>query len=261
MISAANIEAPTIPAVNRKFWAILGLSILLHATLFAVTSWQRKNGPISLPPILASIRLVNLAPSEAQTESGPVAVAAPSRAPAAVPPKARQNPARAEPQSAPRVMQTAGPANVPASTPAPSFAASEGVAPVAATVPATASASAPATESARPAPAVAPQRPQSEVLDGYRQRLGELFARHQEYPRVAAMRGWEGEVRLRLKVARKGNLLGVAVDRSSGFDVLDQHALAMLEALAGLPPLPEALDSNEIQVVVPINYKLKKTTS
>ena len=63
-----------------------------------------------------------------------------------------------------------------------------------------------------------------------------------------------------MKVARKGNLLGVQVDRSSGFEVLDQHALAMLEALAGLPPLPEALEANEIQVVVPINYKLKKTT-
>ena len=69
-----------------------------------------------------------------------------------------------------------------------------------------------------------------------------------------------GEVRLRLKVARKGNLIGVALDRSSGFDVLDQHALAMLEQLASLPPLPEALDANEIQVVVPVNYKLKKTT-
>ena len=121
-------------------------------------------------------------------------------------------------------------------------------------------ASAPTAEAVRPAPTIAPQRPQSEVLDGYRQRLGELFARQQEYPRVAAMRGWEGEVRLRLKVARKGNLIGVALDRSSGFDVLDQHALAMLEQLASLPPLPEALDANEIQVVVPVNYKLKKTT-
>jgi protein TonB len=109
-------------------------------------------------------------------------------------------------------------------------------------------------------PSAAAPRPQSELLAGYRQRLSELFARHQEYPRVAAMRGWEGEVRLRLKVARKGNLLAVHLDHSSGFDVLDHHALAMLEALAGLPPLPEALDSNEIQVVVPINYKLKKTT-
>ena len=245
MISAANIEAPTIPAVNRKFWAILGLSILFHASLFVLTSWQRQNGPVSLPPILASIRLM------AVTESGPAANVAP--APAAVPQKARQEAGRSE-RPVPRATPTAGPANVPASVPSPSLAmASENLAPAAA-------ASAPTAEAARPAPAIAPQRPQSEVLDGYRQRLGELFARHQEYPRVAAMRGWEGEVRLRLKVARKGNLIGVALDRSSGFDVLDQHALAMLEQLASLPPLPEALDANEIQVVVPVNYKLKKTT-
>lgn len=245
MITAANIEAPVMPTVNRKFWAILALSILLHASLFALTSWQRQNGPISLPPIFASIRLI------AVTESGPVAEVAP--APAAVPQKARQDASRSE-RPAPRAMQTAGPANVPATTPSPSSSMpSESVAPAAAV-------SAPSAEAARPAPAVAPQRPQSEVLDGYRQRLGELFARHQEYPRVAALRGWEGEVRLRLKVARKGNLLGVVLDRSSGFAVLDQHALAMLEALTGLPPLPDALEANEIQVVVPINYKLKKTT-
>lgn len=246
------IEAPAVPTVNRKFWAILGLSILFHASLFALTSWQRQNGPISLPPILASIRLM------AVTESGPVAEVAP--APAVVPQKARQEASRSE-RPAPRTTQTAGPAKVPAQTPAPSMASATDTAQPATPV----AVAAPATEVARQAPEVTPpparpQRPQSEVLDGYRQRLGELFARHQEYPRVAAMRGWEGEVRLRLKVARKGNLLGVAVDRSSGFDVLDQHALAMLEALASLPPLPEALDSNEIQVVVPINYKLKKTT-
>lgn len=245
MITAANIEVPVIPTVNRKFWAILALSILFHASLFALTSWQRQNGPVSLPPIFATIRLI------AATESGPVAEVAP--APAAVPQKARQETRRRE-RPAPRATQTAGPATVPVSAPSPASAmAAASVAPVAAV-------SAPMAEAARPAPAVAPRRPQSEVLADYRQRLGELFARHQEYPRVAALRGWEGEVRLRLKVARKGNLLGVVLDRSSGFDVLDQHALAMLEALAGLPPLPEALEANEIQVVVPINYKLKKTT-
>jgi protein TonB len=98
------------------------------------------------------------------------------------------------------------------------------------------------------------------VLAGYRQRLAELFARGYEYPRVAALRGWEGEVRLRLKVARKGNLLGVHLDRSSGFDVLDQHALALLEGHGALPPFPDALEGSEIQVIVPINYKLRKTT-
>ena len=242
-MSAMMVEPPRLPAIHRKLWVILGLSVLLHATLFVLTSWQRKNGPISLPPILASIRLI------AASESGPVVAPAPALA--SVPQKARQEASRTE-RPAPRMTQTAGPAPVSAPEASPSLAAaSDSIAPAA---------TAPVVEAVRPAPAIAPQRPQSEVLDGYRQRLGELFARHQEYPRVAAMRGWEGEVRLRLKVARKGNLIGVTLDRSSGFDVLDRHALAMLEALATLPPLPEALDSNEIQVVVPINYKLRKTT-
>ncbi|MBS1143024.1 MAG: outer rane transport energization protein TonB [Proteobacteria bacterium] len=244
MTPGVLVEVPSVPMISRKFWAILGLSVLFHAALFALTSWQRQHGPVALPAIIASIRLNPVA------ESGPVAAAS---APASVPQKARQNPQPTEQRTPPRVTQPAGPANVPAQTASPSMASSgESVAPVAA--------AAPVAEAARPAPAAAQARPQSEILDHYRQRLGELFARHQEYPRIAAMRGWEGEVRLRLKVARRGNLLGVALDRSSGFEVLDQHALAMLEALAGLPPLPEALDSNEIQVVVPINYKLKKTT-
>jgi protein TonB len=116
------------------------------------------------------------------------------------------------------------------------------------------------TAPAETAPPPVAVRSDSELLDNYRRRLGELFARQQEYPRIAALRGWEGEVRLRLKVARKGQLLSIHLDRSSGFEVLDQHALAMLETLASLPPLPEALEANEVQVVVPINYKLKKTT-
>ncbi|HLO63223.1 MAG TPA: TonB family protein, partial [Azonexus sp.] len=170
------------------------------------------------------------------------------------PPKARQDAPRAEQRSTPRLNKTAGPANVPAQnvavaadvTPAPAAAPSAPVATVA--------------ETPRPAaPAVSAQA-QSDMLAAYRQRLTELFARGYEYPRVAAMRGWEGEVRLRLKVARKGNLLGVALDRSSGFDVLDQHALSMLEGHGSLPPLPDALEGNEIQVIVPINYKLRKTT-
>lgn len=242
------LEIDYTPVVDRKFWAILGFSLLLHATLFAVISWQRDQAPVALPPILASIRLTNVTASE------PVAAAAPTLAPATVPQKARQTPPRAERPLAPRVIQTVGPANVPTSAPtSPAATATE-------TVTAAATQPAPAVETVRPVAPAAAQRPQSELLDNYRQKLGDLLARQHEYPRVAAMRGWEGEVRLRLRVARKGNLLGVVLDHSSGFDVLDQHAMAMLESLSSLPPLPDALEANEIQVVVPVNYKLKKST-
>lgn len=231
-------------AVDRRFGAILGLSMLLHATLFVVGSWQKQVGPVELPSLVASIRLIPLA------ESAPVVEAA--HAPAAVPRKTRPDTTRPAQRSVLPVESLARPATVLAPVPLAAAAAE----------PASSGAPSPvaAVDAVRPAPPVAPQRPQSDVLEGYRQRLGELFAGQQEYPRVAAMRGWEGEVRLRLKVARKGNLVAVQLDRSSGFAVLDQHALAMLERLAGLPPLPEALEANEIQVVVPINYRLGKTT-
>jgi len=74
------------------------------------------------------------------------------------------------------------------------------------------------------------------------------------------LRGWEGEVRLRLRIARKGNLLAVQLDRSSGFEVLDQHALARLSDHGDFPPLPERWEGSELQVVIPIHYKLRKTT-
>lgn len=239
-----ELRLPVVPAaLSRRFVALLGLSLLFHAVLFGLVSWQRQSVPPVLPAIIAVLRPAST------PESGPAAPAQVAETAAAVQPKVRPVPVRTPEKASARTIAPAGPATV--ATPAvPSEAAR---------LPALAVAAPGETVASREVVAP-PVKPQSEVLDAYRRRLGELLARHQEYPRVAALRGWEGEVRLRLKVARKGNLLGVQVDRSSGFEVLDQHALAMLEALAGLPPLPEALEANEIQVVVPINYKLKKTT-
>jgi len=107
-------------------------------------------------------------------------------------------------------------------------------------------------------PPAAASAPAAAALAAYRQQLSALFAQQRSYPRLAAMRGWEGEVRLRLRVARRGNLVAVDVERSSGFDVLDQHARALLASIGDLPPPPG--DGGEIQVVVPINYKLDRTT-
>ena len=234
------------PTVDRKFWLILGFSALLHASLFVLTAWHRQPHAAPLPAILASIRLVEApaaagaAPAPAAHESGKVA---PRPAPATLPPKARQ----ASPSPSPAAVVSSHLPAGPAIAPAPATPAN----------PTAAAVSEPASVATAPAPV---PRPAPDLLDGYKARLAGLFAARHEYPRVAAMRGWEGEVRLRLKIARKGNLLGVALDRSSGHDVLDQHALALLAGYGDLPPLPEALELGEIQVIVPINYKLRKTT-
>jgi len=244
-VSAAVLPCYAAPRpLSRRFAIILGLSVILHGSLFFIMKWQRQLSPTELPSIVASIRML------AVPASGSPAAVAPAPA-AAVPQKVRQSAPRRENRPSPVAQEIAGPTNMAAR--AALDRAPSAIDGPAAPVPPAAAVPAAAVQAV-------PSAPSPDLIAAYRQRLTQLFAGQREYPRIAALRGWEGEVRLRLRVARKGNLLGVVLDRSSGFDVLDQHALAMLAGLGGLPPVPEGLEGNEIQVVVPINYKLNKTT-
>jgi periplasmic protein TonB len=257
-------------ASNRRLMRLLGVSFGLHA---AVLAWvHRPDGipaPVGAASLVATLRPATLLPSPAQA---PV-VHRPQSLP---PPELRARPPRPQPvarRASPRLAVETAPKPAPAVARAELAATEEPVAAskstpaVATPAPAPASPAAPLVASAAPAEPPAPQAAlalsapaQSALVEAYGRHLAELLRRQQEYPRIAALRGWEGEVRLRVRVARKGSLVGVQVDRSSGFDVLDQHAQAMVEHLPTLPPLPAGLLSNEIQFVVPVHYHLEKPT-
>lgn len=246
-------------AVDRKFAAIFAVSAGLHIAIGLAALVRLPTTTPALPPLVATLRLAAVVAHE-QKPAAPVAT---------VRPEARQPAARPESRTIPRAMPVARPTNVPnvLTVPQATKAMAAITAPAVETAPAKSAPAAAETMPARNAApsaiaeaSTAPDTTQTDALATYRKQLAELFARRQEYPRLAAMRGWEGEVRLRLRVARKGNLLAVVLDRSSGHDVLDRHALAMIEDMASLPALPGALAQEEIQVVVPIHYKLHKTT-
>lgn len=229
-----------VPGPDRRFLAMLGLSLALHiAALAWVEGSDREVHPV-LAALDATLRLMP------PIESGPAPADRPQAAPLPALQKARQFPSRSDPRP---VRFAEGAASPPIAREVP-------LAPVAGELPAT---SDPAAAPAAAAVAAVPgTRDQAALLERYGFRLSELLSRAQEYPRLAALRGWEGEVHLRLKVARKGNLLGVEIDRSSGHEILDRHALQLLRQIPALPPLPEGLPVEEIQVVVPVNYRLGK---
>jgi protein TonB len=108
-------------------------------------------------------------------------------------------------------------------------------------------------------PPAAPSEPSSpELLADYGKTVSELLARHREYPRVALARGWEGSVMMRLRVAPGGRLVDAFVEKSSGYEVLDEQALAMLKRVPALPEPPEALRDREFAILVPVVFRLQR---
>lgn len=81
--------------------------------------------------------------------------------------------------------------------------------------------------------------------------IRQLIERHVKYPARARRNAWEGTVVLQLSIARNGDLLDVAVSKSSGFGLLDDAAIAAVRQALPLPHLPIAA-----KIIVPIVFRL-----
>lgn len=55
------------------------------------------------------------------------------------------------------------------------------------------------------------------------------------YPAEAVRNGWEGEVLLRIRVAPDGQVSHVSVEKSSGYEILDEAALRAVRLWKGIP--------------------------
>ena len=96
-------------------------------------------------------------------------------------------------------------------------------------------------------------------LGAYGESFGRWLARHRSYPRLAQMRGWQGQVEVRVHVAKKGSVIDVVITRSSGFEVLDRQALEMVKLADPLPDLPKSLKGQEFTLDIPITFRLEQS--
>jgi protein TonB len=76
-----------------------------------------------------------------------------------------------------------------------------------------------------------------------------------KYPGIATSRGWEGTVLLLVKVSAAGDSEEVTVQRSSGYDVLDEAAVEAVEKWKFIPAKRGETPVSS-SVVVPINFVL-----
>ena len=78
--------------------------------------------------------------------------------------------------------------------------------------------------------------------------------RHKEYPHRARQRRQQGVVLLYFVVDRQGNVIEHRIRKSSGFEFLDKAATAMLERAQPLPPIPDTLRGDRLELLVPVEF-------
>jgi len=119
-------------------------------------------------------------------------------------------------------------------------------------------------ESARPAPS-RPARPAVAARAGgggasaaqfLRASLLRLLGEHFAYPWIARRRGWEGEVRLALRVGAAGRVSDLRVVKTSGYAILDRAALRSARRIRAVPEAARWLRGRHLDIVVPVEYRL-----
>lgn len=253
-----NTIQQSVSATSSQFlpWAVL-ISILLH--LSAVLLLPKKQ--ISSPPPLPEIISIQI---EAPKIPEPVEIAEPEPAPeppkpTPEPPKPIKKP-KPEPKPEPIPVETPAPVEISEPLAESSEITDEVVSsPIMSVDPP--KVEAPPTFTAPPPPPPPPPGPSQADLDaarrGYAERLARAIAEHKRYPRVAQMRGWQGEVLIDLKIDENGNVLASGIGSSSGYEVLDKQALEMVAKAAPFPAPPEILKDGVLNIQVPVAFKLE----
>ena len=253
------------PSSCRTLVQALAVSLLLHAVLLSsAVSWfpaRREEPATSLQAVLSDRRAAVAAPSasparspsaapkpSAPTPSARELVAAPTVAvaPAETPPRVRPR------EAAPPVSSDAAghlplsPASGAAPQPSPVSNATPGATPSAAS-----------NASSGTAPAVGPSAISGDDLRQYRLSLASAARRFKQYPAQAHQRGWEGTVEVALKMSAPSPVPEVTLVRSSGHNVLDEQAVAMLTQAARVTALPEGLKARDFRLLLPVQFSLE----
>lgn len=95
-----------------------------------------------------------------------------------------------------------------------------------------------------------------EILDWQRD-VVLAISKAKRYPPQARRQRIEGEVSVRFTLDSYGSLLSAEIASSSGADVLDRAALAVLEELGKLPTPPNHLSGEAFTLIIPLRYRFR----
>ena len=110
-------------------------------------------------------------------------------------------------------------------------------------------------------PASAPQAPASSApatRASWQAQLVAWIEKYKRYPRVAQEQRQQGVVYLRFAVDRQGRVTSSQINKSSGFELLDDEVLALIQRAQPLPTPPPEIPGAVVDLVVPVAFSLKR---
>ena len=216
-------------------------ALLLHGFLLAAIYFAWRTLTAAPPPIVvAALLSPPEPPAHAPAATPPPTTAAPAPRPPA--PLSSTGARAAHPPAAP------GTASAPDTKPAPPSPAGTDI--DSAISPETAGSDANRMTDVIEASAAA--RWEAEVLAH--------LDRVKRYPAPALARGLEDRVSVQIRVARSGEVLFRQIIDSRGYAALDAEALALVARANPLPPPPADIRDRDLEFVVPIDFKIERTT-
>lgn len=245
----------------------LAVVLLVHGLLVGAALWWQSTSPAQPVPAPADAVMLELAPVATAPLAAPTELApGPTRQEQRKdkpkpqqPPEKQPEPEVVKPKTPPPEVQVSKPqpdaelaAPLPAAPPPANPGANANVDQT--TAP-------PATQAAPDSRYAAPQtlsgNAHQVTVTWQAQLLGHL-QKYKRYPRAAQQRRQEGVAQVRFAVDRQGRVSGIRLARSSGHDLLDTETLATVERAAPLPPPPPEVPGDPVEVLVPVEFFLRR---
>ncbi len=92
--------------------------------------------------------------------------------------------------------------------------------------------------------------------DDYLDRLRRWLGKYKHYPEAALKQKQEGRLVVSFAILRDGTVVNPQIERSSGFPLLDQAALKMLQDASPVPPLPSTYRAPRVEVSLPVDFSI-----
>jgi len=96
------------------------------------------------------------------------------------------------------------------------------------------------------------------MIARYEQKISQWLAKHKHYPSAARMLGQHGEPTLRIRIDRQGNIKFYGIERSSGYQLIDEAAIDMAKRANPLPAPPQNYPGDRLlEFLIPVSFDLE----